>query len=321
MDVAPKSFPSFVTQQEAKPWSVAVFARDEAGRIGTCLRALSRCDGAGRLHVTVMLNGTTDASPAIAAEAMRGSGLAGAIYTIPHGDKSHAVNLFLHRLRPDAGLYLMLDGYAEIRPDAPVLLARRLGETPQAQGAAAVPSTGRSAAALRRDMLEHPGLHGSLFALRDTFVERLVQAGIRLPRGLYRGDGLLGSMLMHDLDALGGGWVASRIAVEPDASWATAPGHPLRWRDLRRHGRRLLQQARGRLQTAALRAAIYSGGFANLPEDADRMVLNWIAEDPDARRPRLQRDPFARLVLARMRQAGPAPSAAELEPLLLWESA
>ncbi|TCH96301.1 hypothetical protein EJV46_20175 [Roseococcus sp. SYP-B2431] len=303
------------------PWSVAVFARNEAERIGHCLRALARCEDAARLHVTVLLNGTTDGSAAIAASALREARLPGALYDIPHGDKSHAVNLFLHRLRPAAGLYLMMDGYVEIRPDAPRLLARRLARRPDALAAAAVPSTGRSAAALRRSMMEHPGLHGSLFALRGGFVERLARAGLRLPRGLYRGDGLLGSMVLHDLDALGGGWIGSRIAVEPGASWANPPSHLWRWRDLRRHGRRMMQQARGRLQNAALRSALYAGGFAGLPEDADRMLLDWIAADPAARAPRPWKDPLACLALARIRQSGPGPSPEGLEPRLLWAGA
>jgi hypothetical protein len=318
MDATPAGWGQAMALNEAGPWSVAVFARNEAARIGDCLRALTRCDNAGRLNVTVLLNGTTDDSADVAASVLREAGVAGALYDIPHGDKSHAVNLFLHRLRPAAGIYMMMDGYAEIRPDAPTLLAHRLARRPDALAAAAVPSTGRSATALRRSMLEQPGLHGSLFALRGGFVERLTQAGLRLPRGLYRGDGLLGSMVLHDLDALGGGWIGSRIAVEPGASWGTPSSRPWRWRDLRRHGRRLMQQARGRLQTAALRSAIYSGGFSSLPDEADRMVLDWIAADPAGREPRPWRDPLAHLALARMRQSGPAPSPDELEPRLLW---
>ncbi|MDB5412177.1 MAG: hypothetical protein JWR10_512 [Rubritepida sp.] len=317
MDLAPIRTGIRPVAVHADTWSVAVFARNEAARIGPCLRALSRATGAERLHVTVLLNGTQDGSDATAAAAMREAGLAGCLYDIPFGDKSHAINLYLHRLRPTAAMHVLMDGYAEIWPEALALLARRLATTPEAQAAAAVPSTGRSSAALRRHMLAAPGLHGSLFALRDSFVERLTAAGYRLPRGLYRGDGLLGSMVLHDLDALGGGWIGSRIAVEGEASWSIQPGRVWRWRDLSRHGRRMLQQGRGRLERTALRAVIYRDGFGGLPEDANRMVLDWIAEDPQAHTPRPWRDPFALAALARIRQAGPGPSAEELEPRLL----
>jgi len=296
--------------------SVAVFARNEAARIGPCLRALGDSRGIARPHVTVLLNGTSDRSAAAAAAALREADLAGRLIDIPHGDKSHAMNLFLHRLRPPAALYILMDGYAEVRPDALARLAERLARTPAAQAAAAVPSTGRSAAALRRGMLEYPGLHGSLFALRGGFVERLAAAGLRLPRGLYRGDGLLSSMVMHDLDALGSGWDTARIAVVPEASWVTPPGRPWRWRDLRRHLHRLQRQARGRLEMAALREVLYREGFAGLPADARRMVLDWIAADP-SRTPPPWRDPLARLALARLRQPSADPSPEALEPRLL----
>jgi hypothetical protein len=317
MDSGPASFTNAPLMQSRAACSVAVFARNEATRIGPCLHALGESRGIARPHVTVLLNGTCDGSAAAAAAALCEADLAGCLIDIPHGDKSHAMNLFLHRLRPPATLYVLMDGYAEVRPDALARLAERLARRPAAQAAAAMPSTGRSAAALRRSMLECPGLHGSLFALRGSFVERLAAAGLRLPRGLYRGDGLLGSMVMHDLDALGGGWEPARIAMEPAASWVTPPGRPWRWRDLRRHLHRLLRQARGRLEMGALREILYREGFAGLPADARRMVLDWIAADP-SRAPRLWRDPLSRLALAHLRQPSAEPPPEALEPRLLF---
>jgi hypothetical protein len=303
--------------------SAVVIGRNEAARIGLCLRALARAAGGLPLHVTVLLNGTSDASAAVAAAALRETGLPGRIYDIPHGDKAHAINLFLHRLRPPAATYVFVDAYAEVQPDALLRLAGRLEAAPFAQAAAAVPSTGRSAAALGREMQIHPGLHGSLFALRGSFVARLAAAGARLPLGLYRGDSLLGSMVAHDLDAARGGWVDTRIAVEPLASWVTPPGQPWRWRDLRRHFRRLVQQGRGRLEWPPICAAIRGEGYGALPADANRMVLDWIAADPAARTPRPWRDPFAWLALRRARQSGPGPGPASgrLLPRLLLRNA
>ncbi|WP_216834382.1 DEAD/DEAH box helicase [Falsiroseomonas tokyonensis] len=301
-------------------WSVGVFGRNEAARIGACLRAIARAAAEVRAeavpHVTVLLNGTTDDSPALAAAALREAGLAGEVHQVPHADKSHALNLFLHELRPPATLYFCIDAYAEIWPDSLRHLARRLERQPEALAAAAVPSSGRSADALRQGMLRHSGLHGSLFALRATFVERLASAGLRLPIGLYRGDGLLGSFLLHDLDAAKGGWEGWRIAVEPAASWTTPRWQPWRWQDLRRHLHRLVRQGRGRLESAALRQAIYTDGFAGLPKDADAMLRDWIAADPRARRPKLWRDPFAWLALARLRHAAP-PAPDQLRPRLV----
>lgn len=302
----------------AEDWSVAVCARNEAAALPGCLRALAEAGLSAAGHVTVLLNGCTDGSAAVAAQALRALGLRGRIYAIPQGDKANAINLFLHALRPPAAVYFFVDGYAAVAPDALRRLAQRLLDQPAAMAAAAVPSTGRSAAAHRRNMLAHPGLHGSLFALRGAFVERIAADGLRLPVGMYRGDGLLGSFVLHDLDAAGGGWVTTRLAVEPDATWVAPRLRPWRLRDLWRHGQRLVQQARGRLQWPALRAAIYPAGFAALPPDADRATLRWIDADPAARRPKPWRDPLAVLALARMRRAPPP---GDLSPRLLMEIA
>jgi hypothetical protein len=312
----PGARPIEVQDAAATGWSIAVFGRNEAASIGDCLRAIARAGQGHAPHVTVLLNGTTDGSTALAAQAMRAEGLGGCVYDIPHGDKSHAMNLFLHELRPPAETYFCVDAYARVRPDALRHLAARLAAQPRALAAAAVPSTGRSAPALRRMMLEQSGLHGSLFALRAGFVDRLVAAGLRLPVGLYRGDGMLGAFVLHDLDAAQGGWDTGRIAVAPEASWTTPDWQPWRWRDLRRHLRRLVQQGRGRLESAAMRSIIYERGFAGLPSQADAMVLGWIGADPAARTPSLRRDPFARLALARLRQSAP-PSADALRPRLV----
>jgi len=309
-----------LSQSAANTLSVAVFARDEADRIGPCLQALAVAHahapawpmGAPALHVTVLLNGTRDDSERRAAAALTETGLPGRIYAIAHGDKANAINQFLHRLRPPAGTYVFMDGYAAVCADALGLLSRRLAAQPLAHAAAAMPSNGRSAAVMRRDMIAHPGLHGSLFALRGCFVERLVAAGLRLPLGLYRGDGLLGSMVNHDLDAAGGGWLPHRVALEPQASWQAPQWQPWRLRDASRHFHRLVRQGRSRLEWAALREVIYRDGFAGLPAEANAMVLEWLARDPASRKPRFWRDPFAAIALRTMLHAAPPPPEALL---------
>ncbi|MCR0985118.1 glycosyltransferase [Roseomonas populi] len=291
-------------------WAAAVFGRNEAAFIAGCIRALARAGEGRDLHVTVLLNGTTDASAALASAALHEAGLRGRVFLIPQADKANALNQFIHALRPRAETGFFVDAYAVVEPDALYRLAAGLREHPKAQAAAAVPSTGRSAAALRRRMRVEPGLHGSLFALRGGFLDRIAAAGLRLPLGFYRGDGLIGSLVMHDLDAARGGWRPERLLVEERATWSAPRLNPLRWQDARRHWHRLIQQGRGRLQWAALRDTLYAadgaaGGFGAMPHNADRQVLEWIARAPAVREPRPWRDPFAALALRRMRRAPP----------------
>jgi glycosyltransferase involved in cell wall biosynthesis len=308
-------------------WSVVVFAHNEAASLPACLQAIAEAGRGAMMDVTVLLNGSTDASPAVAMASLRRVGLQGRVCLIPHADKANAINQFLHWLRPTAETYVFVDAYAVVEPHALRHLARALQAAPAANGAAAMPSSGRSAASLRRQIEEQGGLHGSLFALRGTFVERLVAQGVRLPLGMYRGDGLLGSLLLHDLDAQGGGWERERIVVAREATWKAPTLRPWRLQDARRYWRRLIQQARGRLQWPAIRSAIYdparpanAAGFAALPAEADRLTLEWLAAEPKNRMPRWWQDPFAVLALRRMRQAPPPPSPTSLTPYLLMET-
>lgn len=280
-------------------WAAAIFVRNEADAIGHCLHALAAAGRRRRMDVTVIVNGTSDDSAVRAAAALRETGQPGRIFAIAEGCKSNAINQYLHRLRPPSATYFFIDGYAAVAPDALSRLADALDAAPAALAAGAVPSTGRSAARLRAS----PGLHGSLFALRGTFVARLVQAGLRLPVRMYRGDGLIGSMVMHDLDT-NDGWLGERVVIDPHATWRTPTLQPWNGRDLRRHFNRMVQQARGRLQWGAVKDAIYPAGYAALPEDADAATLRWIAAAP-GRLPTLWRDPLGTLALARMRRLPP----------------
>jgi glycosyltransferase involved in cell wall biosynthesis len=298
-------------------WCAVVFARNEAAGIGACLRALARAGHGAELEVCVVLNGSTDASAAVAAEALRETRQRGRIWSIAEGDKANAINQFIHHLRPPAETCFFVDAYAAVAPDALAWLHAALAANPGAQAAAALPTRGLSARRLRRAMRRQPGLHGSLFALRGGFLDRMAAQGLRLPLGFYRGDGLIGSLVLHDLDAMGGGWREERLVLEPRATWRVTPGRPWRLADLQRHWRRLIQQGRARLQWPAVRAAIYPGGFTALPDDADAHVLRWVAQTAQA--PRLWRDPFAAMALARMRGAPPRQ---DLTPRLLleWEA-
>lgn len=297
----------------APAWSAAIFGRNEAASIGACITALAAAAAGRSLHLTILLNGTTDDSHREASLALIHSGLPGRIHAIAEADKANAVNQFIQHLRPEAETYFFVDAYARVAPDALRHLEQALRDHPLAQAAAAVPATGRSAARLRAEMIRNPGLHGSLFALRAGFVARIAALGLALPVGLYRGDGLLGSFVLHDLDAAKGGWRGERIAVEPRATWAAPQLQPWRWQDWRRHWNRLVQQGRGRLQWAAIRTRIYPHGFGALPADADACVLQSLDTVPA---PKPWRDPFAALALARMRRAPPRQS---LTPWLLSE--
>ncbi len=281
-------------------WNIVVFGRNEAATLQPCLEAIARAVGTRHARVDVLLNGCTDGSAAVARRVAATLPVPVQVWEIELADKANAWNQYVHGIRRQARVHCFVDAYASVAPDAFTALDAALAASPQAQAAAAVPSSGRSAAATRAAMLAAPALHGSLHALRGSFVERIRAGGLLLPVGLYRGDGLIGSMAMHDLDAATNPWNPRNIVVVPEASWTVRALSPWRPADLRRWWNRRIQQARGRLEDAALREGIYQGGFGRLPRDADEMLRGWMARHPLE----VPTDGFTRRALRRMQRRG-----------------
>jgi hypothetical protein len=296
--------------------AAAVFARNEARNLDHCLRHLVESDF--RTRVTTILNGCDDDSPRIAENAYRTYGIEGRIYEIGFADKSNAINQYFYGLRPPADIHFLVDGYARVAPDSLGRLAARLETDRHANAAAALPSMGRSASALRATMMAEGGLHGSLFALRGSFIDRIVAHGFRLPIGVYRGDGLIGSMVMFDLDPLANDWDRTRTAPEPSATWSMPVLRLASPRDVARQFQRMVRQAQGRMEGAAIRDTIRRGGFGALPGDARSLLDAWLSQDP-SRRPSPYAAPLAALALRRVNQRS-LPSPEAMTPRLRWSS-
>lgn len=286
-------------------WQIAVFCQNERRRIAACLNSISTAIGSRSALITVIVNGSTDDSAAVAQAASARIGTPVQIFSIPHADKSNAINSFLHdrRLRADAGLYFFVDGYVIIDAGALEATAARLADCPDAVAATGVPSNGRSEArSAQRTVAVGGEMHGGLYALTSDFVRRMADGGIRLPVGLYRGDGLLGSMAAHDLDAMGKPWLNSRLVGVSGATYKIDVMSPFRLRDLRRQFRRTIRQMRGKLENAAVKQVIYAGGYAALPTFADDMIRDYLAANPVPAVSLLER-PFMFLALRHHRSA------------------
>ena len=245
-----------------------------------------------------MLNGNADNSADVLRAFACDARVEIDVQQIAFGDKSNAWNQFIHVIRPEAKTYFFVDAYAVPAPGALAALDRALQEAPGANAAAAVPSSGRTAAATRANMMRTPSLHGSLFALRGRFVRRIAASGLRLPVGLYRGDGLIGSLVVNDLDGRTFAWNLERITVAPDATWTVTPVSALQ--RPRQIWSRLQRQARGLMEDQAIKERTYHIGFEQLPRYADAMIAAWVASDPATRRPTLRRNPFGWLAARKL---------------------
>jgi glycosyltransferase involved in cell wall biosynthesis len=257
-------------------WNVAIYCANEAARLQACLNSVATALGERRARITVIINGSRDGSLRIAQAAAR-SGAPIEIFEIAHADKANAINRFFYGLRSPARAYAGVDGSVTIGAGAFSAMEQRLASDPHAMAVSGYAINGRSMHRATAATLRVGGqLHGQLHALRPEFVDRIVARGVRLPIGLYRGDGLLGSMAAHNLDPRAEPWDNARVPGVAGASYEIASFSPWRPRDWRRQFRRTIRQNRGLIENAAIKSIIYEGGYEALPAFADDMMRDYL---------------------------------------------
>lgn len=272
----------------------------------------------------VLINGNRSLAEACAARfgsgVLAGAPLAVRLWFLPLGDKAHAWNTYVHALWPGAECTVFADGYAKVMPAALGVLRQGLMQAPDALAATGVPSVGRSAVRLRRDMVQGGGIHGNLFALNREAMDLARATGFRLPLGLYRTDALLGAALFFRFAPELEHWEIKRIRVLPEATWRF---DPLRWwhpADLAAHGRRLLRQQQGVLENRACRHLLAERRLKldALGTTAAQMVEAWLTARPD-QAAQVRRSPLLAHALRRLRQPRDWSSAAE-PATLMWHA-
>ncbi len=258
-------------------WNVAIYCSNEEKRLRGCLDTVITALAGRRALVTIILNGSRDRSLDIAREVASAQRPV-EIFQIEIADKSNAINQFIHALRSPARAYGAVDGYAHIAATSFRAMEERLEADPHAMAVTGVCTNGRTMKLLAERALTEGGiLGGQLHAFRRDFLDRMVARGIRLPIGTYWGDGLLGSMAAHNLDAISQPWDNRRIAGVAEATFEIPVLSPFRVDDVRRQLRRKIRQMRGRIQNAAIKELIYRMGYEGLPEHADQMVKSYLA--------------------------------------------
>ena len=282
----------------------AVFGRNEAKRIEACLGSLCASIGTRRAQVTVVLNGCTDGSPAIARAFAARSTVPIRVCLIEHADKSNAINQFHYALRHPARMYVGVDAYATMNPGAIGAMEDCLSAHPDANAVGTMAGNGRTSPAANAAVLSDGGsIRGQLYALRGDFVDRMVAAGLRLPVGLYRGDGLLGAFARHNLVGTAPSHPA-RIPGTAGAVFFIEPLKPWRAADLKRQWGRMIRQQRGRMENAAIRGIVHEQGFAALPDDADAMLAAFLQTQAFSALPGTK-GILARLAVAEIRRGPP----------------
>lgn len=205
------------------------------------------------------------------------------VWFIKLGDKAHAFNQYLHMVWPQSKLTFFVDGYVRVHPQAFKQLDAALMPPSDFLGASGVPTVGRTAGRLRKEMLENGGIHGNLFALKGSTVEALREINFKLPLGLYRTDPTLGATLCFGMNPSKYDWEPQRrIFVHPDATWAVDEKNPWKFSDLFGQLKRVVRQGQGILENRAVRNlyAIQKLTPEHLPATTAELVFQWANTNP-----------------------------------------
>lgn len=283
-------------------WALVIFASRET--VTTLRQTIDAAVvSAGDLaRIEVLVNGNDQlAGDAVRflAKASNTKGASVRIWSIPLGDKANAWNQYIHKIWSGEDLAFFIDGYVRINPDAVKLLGEAVMSETLALGGSGVPTSGRSAKALRNNLIINTGFHGNLCCIKGRVVAQMRDASISLPVGLYRTDSLMGALLCYALDPGSHGWEDHRILVHPNASWDVDLVRWWRLHDLTAIAKRYARQARGRLENKAIanHLAIRRQTPQSMPDTARALVLEWAGRCQADLQSIISRDPLARWAL------------------------
>lgn len=260
-----------IAEQRTGAWPVMVLAHNEERHIAACLDSIFAADPDRRFEIYVMANGCTDRTESIVREYARQRSEVHLV-SIPLGDKCNAWNVFVHDTAPafcrGSEVFFFMNGDATASAGAFKAMALALDDTPCAHAAAAVPLDGRNSERDGQAMLREHAMVANLYAMRGTFVERLLEHRVRLPLKFEGDDGLIGALVASDLNPAISRIEAQRIVVCPDAGFRFESLSPMRLRDWKAYWKRAVRYGRRHHEFQLLGPLLERQGLSAIPVDA-----------------------------------------------------
>jgi glycosyltransferase involved in cell wall biosynthesis len=282
------------------PWAVAVFAHNEESHIVSCLESIAVGAKTHPIQAYVLANGCTDRTGAVVSDYAKSHPWV-TLVSITTGDKSNTWNVFVNEVAPQSEVCFFVDGDVQVLPGAFDELFLALQHSPEANAAAAVPFSGRNQKGLREFVCKHHFVLGNLYALRDSFVRRVRELGVRLPVGYIGDDGLVTSLSKWNLDPTGP-FIQERVAPCPSAQFEYQSLSPWSIRDWRLYLRRRVRYSLRHFQHELLKPLLIANGLAAMPNSMATLYQQQ-AELLRQFRPRGGADAiFDRIALSRMRK-------------------
>ena len=288
-------------EQVAPSWSVAIFAARE--RLEDLERTIHATVAAVREDtvIDILVNGNPALADQVSKWARQATGAAGnarsrlRVWSILLGDKAHTWNQYLYTIWPKSKIAFFIDGYVRVDADSFERLAAGLLAFSGDLAGTGVPSVGRSAKALRDEMLKTGGIHGNLFALKAATIEALKAIKFKLPLGLYRTDPILGAALSFNLAPSKFPWnPKGRILVHPGVTWKTDERSFWKFSDVSGQVKRVLRQGQGILEDLAVKNLFATQRLPpeQLPITAADLVFQWARSHPNELRNATLRHPL-----------------------------
>lgn len=283
-------------------WALVIFASREP--VATLLKTINAAQVAaqGLAHIDVLVNGNPQLAADITWHFRQGVTLQAnaslmnptptseaattahriRIWSISLGDKANAWNQYVHHIWVGESIAFFIDGYVRLNPDAIQLLGNAVAADQRSLGGSGVPTAGRSAKALRHNLIVNTGFHGNFCCMKGNFLAQMRESAIFLPLGLYRVDSLVGSFICYALDPATQIWEDYFIVVHPSASWQIDEARWWQPHDLWAFCKRFFRQARGQLENRAFsdHLAIRRQLPQYLPATAKDLVLEWAERCP-----------------------------------------
>jgi len=277
------------------PWSLAVFAHNESGRIGAALESIVEAAAGRDVEVWVLANGCTDAT---------GDEVRACATVLPHlwlveidvADKANAWNVYVHEVitserAREIETYFFMDGDVTLERAALALLASSLDDVPTAQAAGGMPATGRDRDSWRARMVRNGILAGNLYALRASFVDAVREQQVHLPMGLVFEDSLVSWLVATQFGR------TKTVGREPqcifcaNAEFSFRSMSLLQPEDYPLYLRRKWRYARGGLQLEMLLNVLRARGLAAMPGHVQDLYvsgplpsrLRWVGLDTPLR--------------------------------------
>ncbi|WP_180126206.1 hypothetical protein [Rhodoferax sp. BLA1] len=310
-----------------RPWTVVIFAcRESLSQLRQTLDA-AKVSATSCAVIHVLINGNSALASAFAQDLTQRQvsstkdegGPAVQVWSIPLGDKANAWNQYIHQIWAGEEIAFFIDGYVRVKANAIELLGHAVINNDHALGGSGVPTMGRTAMALRQDIITNLGFHGNFCCIKGAAIRQMRDQHIRLPMGLYRTDGLMRAILVYSLDPGRHAWDESRIHVHPDATWQIDPAHWWHIQDVHAFFKRYFRQLRGTLENAALKDHLTRRrrSPAELPATARNLVLEWAMRYPDDFKRITRKNVLAKQALASFQSVGLMPSHT-IKPTLVW---